>query len=242
MKGLSAQPGSSSDMSGLSGEWSIAVGLALIPWRVKSLFSRRFPLATHYLLNLFEDRKDPSYWDRGLEADWDTIHCAWPTKNALISREVDRDAAILDVGCGTGDLLRHLHANGYTRLHGFDHSSYAVKRLGQEGIEMTRGSLPDIALPDCSFDVVVASQVLEHIINRKRFAREVHRVLRPGGRFFCFVPNNCLDPLAEPSHVQIYNRSSLEKFLGRTFDIQRVETLVDENHPNYSILYAVCAK
>lgn len=48
-------------------------------------------------------------------------------------------------------------------------------------------NIESIDLEDASVDVVIANHVLEHV-NDHNATREVHRVLRPGGRFFCMVP------------------------------------------------------
>ena len=116
-------------------------------------------------------------------------------------------------------------------------SEYAVKRLTAEGITMWQGRLPDVPVPDARFDVIIASQVLEHVIRRDRFAREINRVLRPDGRAFIFVPNDCLGPIDEPEHVICYNRNSLSRFLARHFQVVSVETMQDANFP-ISILFA----
>ncbi len=215
--------------------------MIFIPWRMKNLFSRRFPLATHYLLNLSIDRKNESYWDAKLEQDWNDTSGDWPTKNRLIEQTCDPANSILDVGCGTGHLLRYLNSVGFKNLHAFDHSNYAITRLKSEGISGTIGKLPDIALPDETFDVVIASQVLEHIVRRKHFVEEIGRVLRPDGRFFVFVPNDTLDPLSEPSHVALYDRKSLRDFLSRHFQIRELGDMVDDHHP-MPVLYAICEK
>jgi ubiquinone/menaquinone biosynthesis C-methylase UbiE len=101
--------------------------------------------------------------------------------------------------------------------------------------------LPEIAVPDASFDIVIASQVLEHIIRRRRFVREIERVLRPGGRALIFVPDDCLGPIAEPEHVFKYNRFSLEQFLRRHFEIVSVQSIRDPNH-EMPVLFAIGQK
>lgn len=215
---------------------------AVIPWRVKNVFSRTFPLLTHLALNLGRDHRSPDYWDRELEEDWDNNRRSWPAKHRMIEARTDRNDAILDVGCGTGHLLRHLRDAGYRNICGLDISGYAVRRLSeQEGVSAVRGALPVVPIPDRQFDIVVASQVLEHIIQRKKFLREVFRVLKPGGRFFCYVPHDCLDPLAEPSHVALYTAPKLRRLLDGFGNVVEVDIMVDDNHP-MEVLYAVVVK
>jgi 2-polyprenyl-3-methyl-5-hydroxy-6-metoxy-1,4-benzoquinol methylase len=56
-------------------------------------------------------------------------------------------------------------------LHALEISPYAEQRLRREGMTMCQGKLPDLPMPDGRFDVVIASQILEHVIRRRRFMR-----------------------------------------------------------------------
>jgi ubiquinone/menaquinone biosynthesis C-methylase UbiE len=136
---------------------------------------------------------------------------------------------LLDVGCGTGSILRYLKNCGYTDLHGLEVSGAAIETLSGLGFAMTKGKLPWIPLPDRAFDVVIASQVLEHIVRRRRFVKEIARVLKPGGRLFVFVPDDCLGPIDEPSHVIKYTSDKLKSFLSNYFASVEVRRIRDEN-------------
>jgi len=211
--------------------------LRVVPWRVKAFLSSRFPLAYHLAVNLGTRGNSEEHWDRMLEQSWNDPARAWPTKVELIASLTRPDAKILDVACGTGSILRALKGRGYSDLNALEISGYAVSRLNSEGIHARRGSLPRIDFPDGEFDVVIASQVLEHVIRRRLFAEEMRRVLRPGGKAFIFVPDNCLGPIDEPEHVIVYTRESLRRFLGRHFVVDRVESMRDANHAS-PILFA----
>ena len=82
---------------------------------------------------------------------------------------------------------------------------------------MFEGKVPTLPVPDAAFDIVIASQILEHVIRRGLFATEIHRVLSPGGRAFVFVPDDCLGPIDEPEHVIKYTNATLSAFLGKIF-------------------------
>jgi len=207
----------------------------LLPWRIKNALSEKFPLGDHLAVNVFKRVRSEAYWDERLAETWDER--TWPTKNEMIAARTGSDDVILDIACGNGSILRDLKARGYRNLHGLEISRYAVRRLAEEGIVMHHGSIPILPLPDQSYDVAIASQVLEHVIRRNRFAEEIARVLKPGGSAFIFVPNNCLGPISEPEHVIKYDETSLRKFLARHFDIVSVEVIRDANHA-ISILFA----
>ena len=45
-----------------------------------------------------------------------------PLQMDLVNKYIQKDAAVLDVGCGYGRSLNELHLNGFTRLYGIDFS------------------------------------------------------------------------------------------------------------------------
>jgi ubiquinone/menaquinone biosynthesis C-methylase UbiE len=117
---------------------------------------------------------------------------------------------LLDVGCGPGtltvDLARRV-APG--RVVGLDRSAEVLAQAGRHaeaaGVPVTfrSGDVYALDLPDASFDVVHAHQVLQHLTDPVAALREMRRVLRPGGTvavrdgdYSCFswAP---LDPLLE---------------------------------------------
>ncbi len=152
----------------------------ILPWRLKAAISERFPLGYHLAVNLFRRGHSEAYWDNRLAETWHQR--TWPTKNETIAGLTNPEQVILDIACGNGSILRDLKSRGYKHLHGLEISRYAVRRLTEEGIAMHHGSIPDLPLPDGFCDVVIASQVLEHVIRRNRFAREIVRVLKPRGQ------------------------------------------------------------
>jgi SAM-dependent methyltransferase len=103
--------------------------------------------------------------------------------------EIPRDAAILDIGCSGGPLLLALRQAGYTKAQGIDISWVAVEVAHQRGIE--RVEVMDgaaLTYPDESFDVILASNVLEHIKDEDAALQSWRRVLKPSGRLIVFVP------------------------------------------------------
>lgn len=213
----------------------------IVPWRVKNFFSEHFPLLYHLAVNVGARGNSPEHWDVRLAETWHAEDRCWPTKNGLIASLTTKRDRILDIGCGNGSILRYLRRLGYIDLHGLEVSRYAIERLRAEGIEMHFGQLPFIPLPDASFDIVIASQVLEHVIRRRRFLREIQRVLSPSGRALIFVPDDCLGPISEPEHVFKYSARSLRTLTRRYFIVRALDSMRDINHP-MPILFAHLAK
>lgn len=209
----------------------------MIPWRIKAFFSQHFPLGYHLLANIRTQHQSEAYWNYAFDVSWEAGSRDWPTKNKLIKALTLPEDRLLDVGCGTGALLRFLKEEGYKNLEGLEISKRAVEVLGQHGITMHHAKLPDLPLLNEQYDVVVASQVLEHIIRRQKFLRGLKQILKPSGSLIIFVPNNCLGPIDEPSHVVKFTRDTLAKELSRCFSSVFVGDMKDENF-DMPILFA----
>ena len=97
------------------------------------------------------------------------------------------DLRILDVGCGTGLMMRDMADMG--TVDGVDIADEAVQYCRQRGVEnVTQASVVELPFPDRQFDVVTGVDILEHIEDDVAALREWRRVLKPGGRLYLFVP------------------------------------------------------
>lgn len=211
--------------------------MQLIPWRFKAFFSNHTPLLYHLVANFGLKGNSAEHWNDRLAETWDDAGRSWPLKTDIIRGLTQPMSKILDVACGTGGILRTLQASGYENLFATEISTYAVERLRDQGIHAVVGKLPKIPFPDASFDVVIASQILEHVIRRATFVREISRVLVSGGEALIFVPDSCLGPIDEPEHVIIYNSHSLRRFLTAHFQVVSIETIRDK-HQAAPVLFA----
>lgn len=106
----------------------------------------------------------------------------------------NRNVSILELGCGHGALLYALHQAGYSNAIGVDGSSEqvaAAQRLGVQGV--SEGGVIEALheTPDASQDVVIAFDLIEHFTKPELIdlIDDVHRVLKPGGRWIIHVPN-----------------------------------------------------
>lgn len=213
--------------------------MPVLPSGVKHFLSNRFPLAYHLVVNFGVKGNSEEHWNSWLAETWDNPKWSWPVKVAAIVQVVEPKESIVDIGCGNGSMLRDLRDHGYAKLHGLEQSGYAVKRLSAEGIPMSQGDLLQMPFKNSQFDVALASDVLEHVIRRNRFCRELSRIVRPSGKILIFVPNNCLGPIDTPEHVIIYNASSLRVFLNRHWVVESISIVVERpNGPGD--LFAIC--
>ena len=70
---------------------------------------------------------------------------------------------------------------------------------------------------------MISFQVIEHIKRDAEFVREIHRVLRPGGRFIVTTPNAPMSLTRNPWHVREYTAEQLRRLLAARFS--EIETL-----------------
>lgn len=94
---------------------------------------------------------------------------------------------ILDLGCGTGRNLVELRRLGDPV--GLDMEARALSFSRRRGMpQLVQSRAETLPFRDASFDVVMALDLLEHLDDDVAGAREILRVLRPGGYLVAFVP------------------------------------------------------
>ena len=147
----------------------------------------------------------------------------------LIVRLIGKGKSIIEVGCRAGNLTQH-YAEG-NRVVGVDIDRNALKlfeeRLGLSGhwLDLDSERLP---FDTNSFDLVVFSEVMEHLRFPQSALAEIHRVLRPEGSLVGSVPNafrlrNRLRFLrgrafeTDPSHLRSYSSELVRGELSRQF-------------------------
>jgi 2-polyprenyl-3-methyl-5-hydroxy-6-metoxy-1,4-benzoquinol methylase len=162
----------------------------------------------------------------------------WEYGNGLyqrvLSRYLDRMAAhvqavapgfVLDAGCGEGYVYRGLRSRGVTaRWQGVDLSEGAVAFAAARGPEATwcAADLRAIPVPDRHADLVLCSQVLEHIPSPEGVRDELARVssrwllisvpLEPAFRSICAL-TVALGIGQDPGHVNFWSPSAFRRFL-----------------------------
>jgi 2-polyprenyl-3-methyl-5-hydroxy-6-metoxy-1,4-benzoquinol methylase len=137
---------------------------------------------------------------------------------------------VLDVGCGEGDLAARLARAGAV-VTAVDVAEEALRRAREAHPELDLRLIDGEGrwdLPDATFDVVWAGEVIEHVADTAAWLSEVRRVLRPGGRLLLTTPAHGLPirlwlalwpgafadhlhPLGD--HLRFYTRGGLASLL-----------------------------
>lgn len=92
--------------------------------------------------------------------------------------------SLLDVGASTG-ILDNFLSQSFSKVTGIDIDSnaidYAVKTFSSGHLDFQVGDAMSLDFPDNSFDVVVCSQVYEHVPDAGKMMEQIFRVLKPAG-------------------------------------------------------------
>ncbi len=105
-------------------------------------------------------------------------------RNKLQTTLDNPDATVLDVACGTGDLSIELQSHANAKVIGSDFCRPMLKIAKNKavGIPFVEGDAMTLPFDDCSFDAVPIAFGLRNLPNFADGLKELHRVLKPGGR------------------------------------------------------------
>jgi SAM-dependent methyltransferase len=148
-------------------------------------------------------------------------------------RPFRRTGSLLDVGCGAGEFLRAAQQQGWDAL-GLEVSGAAVALVRSKGLSAHEGDFLSAEIAK-NLDVVIMSELIEHLPNPREFLERAFEILRPGGLLYMTTPNGRslsrlvmgLDwsVISPPEHLQLFNVSALSRLLRRCgFHHVRVES------------------
>lgn len=122
---------------------------------------------------------------------------------------IEGDVLEIGTGVGYGAEVLAPHATRFITL-----DKTTPESVYQDAnVEFIEAAVPPIPAENNSFDYVVSFQVIEHIKRDFDFVREVHRVLKPGGKFIVTTPNAPMSLTRNPWHVREYRPEELTNIL-----------------------------
>ena len=140
----------------------------------------------------------------------------------LIAALSDVQGRVLDAGCGTGGFLARLAtARPELQLEGLEFEAAAAEcARAKTRAVITQGSILAMPYPDCSFDAVISADVLCHDgVDPAQALRELHRVLKPGGKLVLNMPAYAWMASAHDRRVHNARRTTpgeMRRLLGET--------------------------
>lgn len=154
----------------------------------------------------------------------------------LIERYI-KGGKLLDIGCAGGGFLMYTKSRGYN-VEGIDISEFAVNFAKSRGLDVKKGVLEELNFTESYFDVVCASDILEHVFSPIYFLKDVYRILKQNGIFYLAVPNagsfyyflfgliskfNHKNYFVLPLHLYHFNKNTLTQMLKKVgFKIEKI--------------------
>ncbi len=160
---------------------------------------------------------------------------------SVLASHIPPAAKILDLGCGSGAIGRHLQAlrqstpqqQGGVFIDGLTISADEAKLASAHYRRVEVADLDNVHLPSlfeaASYDIIICADVLEHIRQADRVLNECKQLLAPGGRVLLSIPNIAYsgliaelmageflyrpEGLLDETHIHFYTRQSLQRFL-----------------------------
>jgi SAM-dependent methyltransferase len=146
---------------------------------------------------------------------------------------------LLDVGFGAGTILEAAARAGWT-ASGVEVSETAVEHVRALGYDVFCGELAEARYADDYFDVVTASEVLEHVPDPRAMLDEIARILRPGGLLWATTPHGKglssrilglqWSTISPPEHLHLFSLRGLKALL-RASNFRRIRVATHGVNP-----------
>ncbi|MCI9138307.1 MAG: methyltransferase domain-containing protein [Lachnospiraceae bacterium] len=154
--------------------------------------------------------------------------------------KIERDANIIDIGCGSGDFLGYLQKKGFSNLCGMDPSWDSVEKLRERGVRgVCNGVFEPVAQEEKNkYDLIISIGVIEHIYDLRNYLSQILQYMRRDKKsyFLCECPavegfEKYIHPVPDyfnHEHINYFSKGSLDN-LFNAFGLYRVneEVYVD---------------
>ena len=150
----------------------------------------------------------------------------------------NKHLSIADIGCGKGGLLMSLFNRGFHDLYAVDPSPGCIQYIKKHYPFKTACSDLRTYEPGIQFDLIICSQVLEHLFDPRAGIEAVRRLLKPGALFYCDLPDASRylkytkAPLYffDQEHINHFYPATLKRLL-ESNGLQVEQLFMQENYP-----------
>jgi len=143
--------------------------------------------------------KKNEFYNELWKKEWKTLPKTGPSVRTRyrtilnLFKKYNLHGRIIDVGCGDGTLLSLLPKNSDNELYGFDISNEVIEHAKKRG-SISKLFVGDLTksetLPKEKFDVVICSDVLEHIRDHRCAVRNISKIVKKRGELVISVPHS----------------------------------------------------
>lgn len=147
----------------------------------------------------------------------------------------DKQAVVVDAGCGDGWLLDQLKSRGYDNVKGVDLNDEKLATARHAGHDVVRTILPDMPYEPDSVDAVYCRDVYEHLLHGPRTLEKFAEILKPGGVLFLGTTKTGIGDEDNHSHTtEIKDVNQVKRdLLNAGFEILDVRKIPIESGEDY---------
>ena len=158
----------------------------------------------------------------------------------------NKEANILEIGFGNGQLLLSLKENGYDNLYGTDFTDRVFPTLKDRGIQLQISNVEKSIPFNTKFEVIIMNNVIEHFIDPITVLTNCKKSLTKNGCIILITPNSnalefklfktCWAGFHAPRHIFLFNNKNI-KMLGDKLGFSKinVESMTDPGQISISI-------
>lgn len=149
-----------------------------------------------------------------------------------ITKELNKNPRILEIGFGNGQLLLALKEKGYENLYGCDFTDRVFSNLKDKGIKLAVSNIEESFPFNEKFNLVIMNNVIEHFLDPLKVLETCKQYLSQEGKIILITPNsNALEFLIfkkywagfhAPRHIFIFNDKNI-KLLGKNLRFSKIE-------------------
>lgn len=126
---------------------------------------------------------------------------------------------VLEIGTGTG-YGAELLADAAEEFVTLDKCRSEELPPFPANVQFCEAKVPPLPFEDESFDAVVSFQVIEHVRRDRELVKEVHRVLKKGGKFVVSTPNKSMSLTRNPWHVREYTPEAFKSLFAEFSEVE----------------------
>ena len=140
----------------------------------------------------------------------------------IILNNISSSNTVLDIGCGDGYLMSLL-SNFNDNVYGIDYERTAIKIARNKlcnfhNCTVLQASCYETPFPDSYFDLIILSDVIEHLSFPTDCINEISRILKPAGTLLITTPKWRQDRMWDEVHFKEYTSLELENMLLPSFN------------------------